>query len=88
MCFACGIVYSCLNYRHLKNVHLFGRAQVVFCIGSTFQCLASSIFTLTVGRAIGGYGIGALRSAFSPVTCTLDDVDLSKACYLRFTLGK
>ncbi|KAF8484366.1 MFS monosaccharide transporter [Gautieria morchelliformis] len=41
-------------------------ACVIFCIGSAFQCFASSISTLTIGRAIGGFGIGAL-SMLSPL---------------------
>ncbi|KAF8515372.1 MFS monosaccharide transporter [Hysterangium stoloniferum] len=41
-------------------------ACVVFCIGSAFQTFASSVTILTVGRAIGGLGIGAL-SMLSPL---------------------
>lgn len=35
--------------------------EVLFCIGSMCQALANSIPFLTLGRAIGGVGIGALR---------------------------
>lgn len=35
-------------------------ACVVFCIGSAFQFAAQSLFHLTLGRAIGGLGVGAL----------------------------
>ncbi|KAF8588878.1 MFS monosaccharide transporter [Ramaria rubella] len=41
-------------------------ACVVFCVGSAFQCFANSISSLTLGRAIGGLGIGAL-SMLSPL---------------------
>ncbi|VDB84805.1 unnamed protein product [Peniophora sp. CBMAI 1063] len=41
-------------------------ACVVFCIGSTLQCGATSLFHLTIGRAIGGLGVGAL-SMLSPL---------------------
>ncbi|CCM06248.1 uncharacterized protein FIBRA_08497 [Fibroporia radiculosa] len=36
-------------------------ACVVFCIGSTFQFAAETLFQLTLGRAVGGLGVGALR---------------------------
>ncbi|KIJ51211.1 hypothetical protein M422DRAFT_58818 [Sphaerobolus stellatus SS14] len=41
-------------------------ACVVFCTGSVLQTFANSVSTLTVGRAIGGVGIGAL-SMLSPL---------------------
>ena len=34
---------------------------VVFCIGSAFQCGASSLSHIFIGRAVGGVGVGALR---------------------------
>ncbi|XP_006460576.1 hypothetical protein AGABI2DRAFT_220643 [Agaricus bisporus var. bisporus H97] len=36
-------------------------ACIVFCIGSAFQCGATSLPHLYIGRAIGGVGVGALR---------------------------
>ena len=36
----------------------------VFCVGSALQTGAQSLTELTVGRGIGGIGIGALRYAF------------------------
>ncbi|KAH7911331.1 general substrate transporter [Hygrophoropsis aurantiaca] len=41
-------------------------ASVVFCIGSALQCGAGSLNNLILGRAIGGFGVGAL-SALSPL---------------------
>ena len=34
---------------------------VVFCVGSALQCGAHRFSDLVIGRAIGGFGIGALR---------------------------
>lgn len=36
--------------------------EVVFIIGSLFQCAAQSFSHLFIGRAVGGFGVGALRS--------------------------
>ncbi|KAI0058648.1 general substrate transporter [Artomyces pyxidatus] len=41
-------------------------ACVVFCTGSALQCWAESLTQITVGRAIGGFGVGAL-SMLSPL---------------------
>ncbi|KDQ11998.1 hypothetical protein BOTBODRAFT_113556, partial [Botryobasidium botryosum FD-172 SS1] len=38
----------------------------MFSVGSLLQCVASSIFTLFIGRALGGIGIGSL-SMLSPL---------------------
>ncbi|KAG8826877.1 hypothetical protein FRC19_006996 [Serendipita sp. 401] len=35
-------------------------ASVIFCVGSLFQTVASSVEVLMLGRAVGGVGIGAL----------------------------
>ena len=35
--------------------------EVIFCIGSGLQCAARSLSELILGRAIGGFGVGALR---------------------------
>ena len=35
--------------------------EVIFCIGSGLQCAAHSLSELILGRAIGGFGVGALR---------------------------
>ncbi|KAF9552596.1 general substrate transporter [Agrocybe pediades] len=35
-------------------------ACIIFCMGSLFQCLSRSLLELTIGRAIGGVGVGAL----------------------------
>jgi len=34
---------------------------VVFCVGSALQCGARRFGDLVLGRAIGGFGVGALR---------------------------
>ena len=34
---------------------------VVFCVGSALQCGARKFSDLVMGRAIGGFGVGALR---------------------------
>lgn len=36
-------------------------ASIIFCIGSGLQCGAQSLNDLIIGRAIGGFGVGALR---------------------------
>lgn len=36
-------------------------ACVIFCIGSAIQCGARTLSDLVLGRAIGGFGVGALR---------------------------
>lgn len=41
-------------------------ACAVFCIGSALQCWAESLSHIVLGRAIGGFGIGAL-SMLSPL---------------------
>ncbi|KAK1227922.1 hypothetical protein PQX77_009061 [Marasmius sp. AFHP31] len=41
-------------------------ASLVFCIGSAFQCGASSLSHIFIGRAVGGVGVGAL-SMLSPL---------------------
>ncbi|KAG1737835.1 general substrate transporter [Suillus paluster] len=35
-------------------------ASIIFCIGSGLQCGAQSLNDLIIGRAIGGFGVGAL----------------------------
>ena len=39
--------------------------SVIFCIGSAFQCGAQTLSHLFIGRALGGLGVGALRSVNS-----------------------
>ena len=40
----------------------FSRSSiVVFCVGSALQCGARRFGDLVIGRAIGGFGVGALR---------------------------
>ncbi|KAA1467576.1 general substrate transporter [Dentipellis sp. KUC8613] len=41
-------------------------ACVVFCVGSGFQCWATSLSQIVLGRAIGGLGVGSL-SMLSPL---------------------
>lgn len=41
-------------------------ASIIFCIGSGLQCGAQSLNDLIIGRAIGGFGVGAL-SMLSPL---------------------
>ncbi|KXN87074.1 putative glucose transporter rco-3 [Leucoagaricus sp. SymC.cos] len=41
-------------------------ACVVFCIGSAFQCAATTLGHLFIGRGVGGIGVGAL-SMLSPL---------------------
>jgi len=45
---------------------------VVFCIGSIFQCAATTLVHLFIGRAIGGIGVGALRFVVSSLTLEVD----------------
>ena len=44
--------------------------EAVFCIGSALQTWAQSLTQITIGRAIGGLGVGALRYP-SPVLSTM-----------------
>ncbi|KAH7921651.1 general substrate transporter [Leucogyrophana mollusca] len=46
--------------------HSIFLASIVFCIGSGLQCGARSLNDLILGRAIGGFGVGAL-SMLSPL---------------------
>ncbi|EGO26116.1 hypothetical protein SERLADRAFT_447384 [Serpula lacrymans var. lacrymans S7.9] len=46
--------------------HSIFLASVVFCIGSAVQCSAGSLTDIILGRAIGGFGVGAL-SMLSPL---------------------
>lgn len=41
-------------------------ASIIFCLGSGLQCGAQSLNNLIIGRAIGGFGVGAL-SMLSPL---------------------
>ncbi|KAG0708551.1 general substrate transporter [Suillus ampliporus] len=41
-------------------------ASIIFCLGSGLQCGAQSLNDLIIGRAIGGFGVGAL-SMLSPL---------------------
>ncbi|KAG2073755.1 general substrate transporter [Suillus decipiens] len=41
-------------------------ASIIFCLGSGMQCGAQSLNDLVIGRAIGGFGVGAL-SMLSPL---------------------
>lgn len=36
-------------------------ASAIFCVGGILQCVAMNVPLLAVGRAIGGFGVGALR---------------------------
>ena len=56
-----------LNFPNLTFLKL-----VVFCIGSIFQCAATTLVHLFIGRAIGGIGVGALRFVVSSLTIEVD----------------
>jgi len=58
---ASGILADRFSRRHSMFL-----ACVVFCIGSGLQCGAGSLSHLVLGRAIGGFGVGAL-SMLSPL---------------------
>lgn len=45
---------------------------VVFCLGSVFQCAATSLVHIFIGRAVGGIGVGALRYILGSLTPEVD----------------
>ncbi|KAF9784036.1 general substrate transporter [Thelephora terrestris] len=53
------LVYGVLADRYSRRTTFF-TACVVFCVGSALQCGARKFSDLVVGRAIGGFGVGAL----------------------------
>lgn len=57
---ACGeFITSHLQKHYLLTATFY--FQVIFIIGSSFQCFAQHLSHIFVGRAIGGVGVGALR---------------------------
>lgn len=57
----CGI----LTDKYCRRHSIFF-ASIIFCLGSGLQCGAQSLNDLIIGRAIGGFGVGAL-SMLSPL---------------------
>ena len=64
---ACG---ACCVAHVIANFSADRPLEVVFCIGSALQTWAQSLTQITIGRAIGGLGVGALRYP-SPVLSTM-----------------
>jgi len=72
---------------------------VVFCIGSAFQCGAHTFTDLVLGRAIGGFGVGALSMLcplymaeisppeFRGSLMTLEQFSIVFGCVLGFWAG-
>ena len=58
---------STLNLPHFMFSEL-----VVFCLGSVFQCAATSLVHIFIGRAVGGIGVGALRYILGSLTPEVD----------------
>ena len=56
------------NFTTFLNVyqpHFLCGSSAIFCIGSGLQAGAPSLDVLTLGRAVGGLGVGALRYALN-----------------------
>ena len=54
-CVWCVLCGPCANFGADRPL------EAVFCIGSALQTWAHSLTQITIGRAIGGLGVGALR---------------------------
>jgi len=59
----------------------------VFCIGSAFQCGATTLNHIFIGRAVGGVGVGALRYVVF-VIHHFCDADYRTACFHHSTWPK
>jgi len=70
----CGHVVSRLHPIHYYSLTAFS-LQVIFIIGSSFQCFAQQLIHIFIGRAVGGVGVGALRYVHRPFLISPSSVD-------------
>lgn len=59
------LIAGVFTNRYSRGTSIF-TACIVFCLGSVFQCAATSLVHIFIGRAVGGIGVGAL-SMLSPL---------------------
>lgn len=60
-------------------------ASGVFCLGGILQCIAASVTFLAIGRAIGGFGVGALRCVSTFTTVKYPTHASHTVCFVHST---